>query len=192
MAGDPTICLIVNTDQPPVAPPEQDQGSHMLDIIDRDRQAPVAVVCAYSRRPGGHHLQFAKTFMSWWLAVLGIGAALFYAFETGAAQHVFLGDVTRVTWLTAALALVVTVVLGRAAHNPKGAERLLEIGLFAEDACMRLGMFGTVVGCLIMFGADISSFQIGDPSKTAGLIQKISSSFGTAIGTTAVGIAASL
>jgi hypothetical protein len=31
---------------------------------------------------------------------------------------------------------------------------VLEIGLFAEDAWMRLGMFGTVVGCLIMFGAD--------------------------------------
>jgi MotA/TolQ/ExbB proton channel family len=133
-----------------------------------------------------------RTFMSWWLAVLAIAAAVLYAFLTGAAQQVFMGDVTRVTWATAALALIVTAVLGRAAYDPRGAERSLEIGLFAEDACMRLGMFGTVIGCLIMFGADIASFDAGDPSKTAGLIQKISSSFGTAIGTTAVGIAASL
>jgi drug/metabolite transporter (DMT)-like permease len=133
-----------------------------------------------------------KAFMSWWLAVLAIAAAVLYAFSTGAAQHVFLGDVTRITWATAALALVVTIVLGRAAYEPRGAERSLEIGLFAEDACMRLGMFGTVIGCLIMFGADIASFDAGDASKTAALIQKISSSFGTAIGTTAVGIAASL
>jgi hypothetical protein len=54
-----------------------------------------------------------------------------------------------------------------------GAERSLEIGLFAEDACMRLGMFGTVVGCLIMFGADIASFDAGDASKTAALIQNL-------------------
>ena len=137
------------------------------------------------RRPG-------RAFMSWWLVVLGIGAALFYAFSIGAAQHVFLGDVTRITWVTAALAVLASAVVGRATYDLRDADRSLEIGLFAEDACMRLGMFGTVVGCLIMFGADISSFDAGDASKTAMLIQKISSSFGTAIGTTAVGIAASL
>jgi len=130
--------------------------------------------------------------MSWWLVVLGIGAALFYAFAIGAAQHVFMGDITRITWVTAALALFATAVVGRATYDRRDADRSLEIGLFAEDACMRLGMFGTVVGCLIMFGADISSFDAGDASKTAMLIQKISSSFGTAIGTTAVGIASSL
>ena len=134
----------------------------------------------------------ARAFMSWWLVVLGIGAALFYAFSIGAAQHVFLGDVTRITWVTAALAVLASAVVGRATYDLRDADRSLEIGLFAEDACMRLGMFGTVVGCLIMFGADISSFDAGDASKTAMLIQKISSSFGTAIGTTAVGIAASL
>jgi hypothetical protein len=94
--------------------------------------------------------------------------------------------------VTAALALLATIVVGRATYDQRDADRSLEIGLFAEDTCMRLGMFGTVVGCLIMFGADISSFDAGDASKTAVLIQKISSSFGTAIGTTAVGIAASL
>jgi hypothetical protein len=133
-----------------------------------------------------------KAFMSWWLAVLGIGAALFYAFAIGAAQHVFMGDITRITWLTAAVAVLATGVIGRALYDHRDAERSLEIALCAEDACMRLGMFGTVVGCLIMFGADISSFDAGDASKTAVLIQKISSSFGTAIGTTAVGIASSL
>jgi hypothetical protein len=88
--------------------------------------------------------------------------------------------------------LAVTVVLGRAVYDSRRAERSLEIGLFAEDTCMRLGMFGTVIGCLIMFGADIASFDTSDATKTAALIQKISPSFGTAIGTTAVGIAASL
>jgi hypothetical protein len=58
-----------------------------------------------------------KAFMSWWLVVLAIGAAVFYAFLTGAAQHVFLGDVTRITWATAALAVVVTVILGHAAYG---------------------------------------------------------------------------
>ena len=133
-----------------------------------------------------------KTFMSWWLAVLGSAAAILYAVATGAAGRVFLGDVTRITWATAALAVAATVVLGRAAASGKDLARAREIGLFAEDAAMRLGMFGTVIGCLIMFGADISSFEAGDASRTAALIAKISSSFGTAIGTTAVGIAASL
>jgi hypothetical protein len=142
--------------------------------------------------PDREEARAKSTFMSWWLAVLAIAAAVFYAFLTGAAQHVFMGDVTRITWATAALALIVTAVLGSAAYDPKGAERSLEIGLFAEDTCMRLGMFGTVIGCLIMFGTDIASFDAGDPSKTAALIQKISSSFGTAIGTTVVGIGASL
>ena len=151
-----------------------------------ERHAPfVASRAVKVRRPG-------KAFMSWWLVVLGIGAALFYAFAIGAAQHVFMGDITRITWVTAALALLATIVVGRATYDQRDADRSLEIGLFAEDACMRLGMFGTVVGCLIMFGADISSFDAGDASKTAMLIQKISSSFGTAIGTTAVGIASSL
>jgi hypothetical protein len=133
-----------------------------------------------------------KTFMSWWLAVLSCAAVILCAVATGAARHVFLGDVTRITWVTAALAIMATGVLGRAAHSGKDRARALEIGLFAEDAAMRLGMLGTVVGCLIMFGADISSFEAGDPSKTAALIAKISSSFGTAIGTTAVGLASSL
>jgi hypothetical protein len=142
-------------------------------------------------RIGGRRWQ-GKAFMSWWLTVLGIAAALFYAFVIGAAQHVFMGDITRITWATAALALFATAVIGRAVYDQRDAERSLEIGHFAEDACMRLGMFGTVVGCLIMFGADISSFDASDATKTAALIQKISSSFGTAIGTTAVGVAASL
>jgi hypothetical protein len=133
-----------------------------------------------------------KTFMSWWLAVLACGAAILYAVATGAAGPVFTGDVTRITWITAALALVATLIIGRAALSGKDRERTLEIGLFAEDACMRLGMLGTVIGCLIMFGADIASFEAGDPSRVAALIGKISSSFGTAIGTTAVGLAASL
>ena len=160
-----------------------------IDVQGDDQGHPRLPSAIRGRRDD---LQRRKTFMSWWLAVLAIAAAILYAFWTGAAQHVFLGDVTRVTWATAALALAVTVILGRAAFEPRGAERSLEIGLFAEDACMRLGMFGTVIGCLIMFGADIASFDAGDASKTALLIQKISSSFGTAIGTTAVGIAASL
>ena len=149
------------------------------------RDPSVTSFAAIMRRP-------RRAFMSWWLVVLGIGAALFYAFAIGAAQHVFMGDITRITWVTAALALFATAVVGRATYDRRDADRALEIGLFAEDACMRLGMFGTVVGCLIMFGADISSFDAGDASKTAMLIQKISSSFGTAIGTTAVGIASSL
>jgi hypothetical protein len=140
----------------------------------------------------GRMRRAGRAFMTWWLAVLGIGATIFYTFAIGAAQHVFMEDVTRITWVTAALAVFATVVIGRAAYDPREAERSLEIGLFAEDACMRLGMFGTVVGCLILFGADISSFDAGDASKTAALIQKISSSFGTAIGTTAIGIACSL
>jgi len=47
-------------------------------------------------------------------------------------------DVTRITWVTAALAVFATVVIGRAAYDSREAERSLEIGLFAEDACMRL------------------------------------------------------
>jgi hypothetical protein len=162
-----------------------------LTITRQAREAPERHSPFVISRIGGMARQ-GKAFMGWWLAVLGIGAAVFYAFAIGAAQHVFMGDVTRITWATAALAIFATAIIGRAAYDPRGAERSLEIGLFAEDACMRLGMFGTVIGCLIMFGADISSFDAGDPSKTATLIQKISSSFGTAIGTTAVGIASSL
>jgi len=165
----------------------------MLDLMTtrESRETPERDASFVISRVGRARLP-AKSFMSWWFTVLGIGAAIFYAFAIGAAQHVFAGDVTRITWATAGLAIFATAVIGRAAYDPRGADRSLEIGLFAEDACMRLGMFGTVVGCLIMFGADISSFDAGDPSKTAALIQKISSSFGTAIGTTAVGIASSL
>jgi hypothetical protein len=90
-----------------------------------------------------------------------------------------LGDVTRITWATAALAVMVPLSSGML-PIPRGAERSLEIGLFAEDACMRLGMFGTVVGCLIMFGADRIP-RCGRCFKTAALIQRISSSFGTAM-----------
>jgi hypothetical protein len=133
-----------------------------------------------------------KTFMSWWLAVLACASAILYALATGAAGRVFIGDVTRLTWVTAGLALLATLVIGRAAYSGEDMARTLDFGLFAEDACMRLGMLGTVIGCLIMFGADIASFEAGDPSRTAALIGKISSSFGTAIGSTAVGLAASL
>jgi hypothetical protein len=151
-----------------------------------ERHGPFAISRIGAMRREG------RAFMTWWLAILSIGATVFYTFAIGAAQRVFAEDITRITWATAALAVFATAIIGRAAYDPRGAERSLEIGLFAEDACMRLGMFGTVIGCLIMFGADISSFDAGDPSKTAMLIQKISASFGTAIGTTAVGIASSL
>jgi hypothetical protein len=105
--------------------------------------------------------------MSWWLMVLAMGAAGYYAL--GMARR------SISSWGMSPASLGdrgagPALVLGRAAYYPRGAERLLEIGLFAEDTCMRLGMFGTVAGCLIRFGADISSFDAGDAPKTAALI----------------------
>ncbi len=69
----------------------------------------------------------------------------------------------------------------------KELERLVEVGWFASDLCLTLGMAGTIIGFIMML-AGFETFDYADPSSTQKLLGDLGKSMATALYTTIVGL----
>lgn len=130
-----------------------------------------------------------KRFLIWWLIVvmqmLGLGTAVYY----GAIPFLFENDQTYLSFVIIAMWFSATASIGyRSLKNRND----FETPWFIGEACMTVGMVGTVVGFMLMLG---SSFVDIDPSNVDSMkrvISDMASGMSTALLTTLCGLIASL
>ena len=67
-----------------------------------------------------------------------------------------------------------------------------DIGWFIAEACLALGMIGTLTGFLLMLGATFGNLVISDPASIQSAISSMAIGMSTALYTTLVGLICSL
>jgi len=130
-----------------------------------------------------------KRFLIWWLIVvmqmLGLGTAVYY----GAIPFLLENDQTYLSFVIIVMWVSATASIGyRSLKNRND----FETPWFIGEACMTVGMVGTVVGFMLMLG---SSFVDIDPSNVDSMkrvISDMASGMSTALLTTLCGLIASL
>lgn len=128
-------------------------------------------------------------FLTWWLVVT-LQAILFgISFHFGSYEYLLNNDLTKLSFLIILIWIVTSFVIGYKSFNNSNDYSKT---WFISDACMTLGMIGTVIGFMLMLG---SSFENIDPANTAQTKQVISymaQGMSTALLTTLIGLIASL
>jgi hypothetical protein len=130
-----------------------------------------------------------KRFLVWWLIVvmqiIGLGTAIYY----GAIPFLFENDSTKLSFVIIAMWITATTSIGYRSLKDRND---FETPWFIGEACMTVGMVGTVIGFMLMLG---SSFAEIDPSNVDSMkrvITDMASGMSTALLTTLCGLIASL
>jgi hypothetical protein len=130
-----------------------------------------------------------KRFLVWWLIVvmqiIGLGTAIYY----GAIPFLFENDSTKLSFVIIAMWGTATASIGYRSLKDRND---FETPWFIGEACMTVGMVGTVIGFMLMLG---SSFAEIDPSNVESMkrvITDMASGMSTALLTTLCGLIASL
>jgi hypothetical protein len=132
--------------------------------------------------------------MRWWilvcLEILIIAIAIFFGFHTVLESS----DQTRLSFVIAATWAVVTIAIGRW-HFLADTEHIrnsAKVGWFAAEACLALGMLGTVMGFLMMLGTAFASINVSDTGTLQTALTTMALGMATALYTTLTGIVANL
>ncbi len=74
----------------------------------------------------------------------------------------------------------------------KKIEAASEVGWFASDQCLTLGMIGTVIGFIMVLSNSFANIDAADPASLQRALDQISMGVGTALWTTLVGLISSM
>lgn len=140
-----------------------------------------------------------KNFIIWWVSILLVATGTFWATHFGLVQEIWNNDVTYITSAIAIVFILFNIALGWITYKTSDPSFLLEkkktivstydMGWFLSEIMMALGMFGTVIGLILMLS---TSFVGSDPSQMQGQLSEMWKHMGLALYTNAVGIIASI
>lgn len=159
---------------------------------------------------------FRTLFLRWWLLVAVIGALCAFAWHLGAFHEMYQADGTYMKFSTFGIYILFVFSsiwcgykswkLGNAMKKKEislGDElefkkeisqvrRNAEIGWFASDICLTLGMIGTVWGFYQMFqGESLAAIDVSNSKSMLSLIGQVARGMSTALSTTLIGLFAS-
>tara|TARA_R110000823_G_scaffold75450_13_gene172647 strand:+ start:523 stop:921 length:399 start_codon:yes stop_codon:yes gene_type:complete len=105
-------------------------------------------------------------------------------------------DSTKLGFFILAFFLVISSCIGLLASKLDGESDLFKkfhnFVWFSAEAMLVLGMIGTVVGFIIVFGQDFANINVQDSATTVKFLSGVASGVGTALSTTLVGLCCSL
>lgn len=149
------------------------------------------------------------TFLRWWLCwvLILVGTAIVY--NLGGFCDIYLKDSSKLSFVIMAIFYVMSIWCGKVSYQVcqpltkwsddeankivldkdkvKNLERQEEIGWFASDQCLTLGMIGTVAGFVQMLDG-FSQINVGDQSNIKTFLANMSFGMSTALYTTYVGL----
>lgn len=134
-------------------------------------------------------MKMSKRFLVWWLIVvmqiIGLSTAVYF----DAIPFLLENDATYLSFVIIAMWITASITIGYRALKDRND---FETPWFIGEACMTVGMVGTVIGFMLMLG---SSFAEIDPSNIESMkrvITDMASGMSTALLTTLCGLIASL
>jgi hypothetical protein len=126
-----------------------------------------------------------------WTIFVGITAGLLAAYQYGYVGYVLENDATRISVGVLVLFLACSVWIGWLSYRHP-AEEAPNWLWFISDACMSLGMVGTLLGFLIVLSSSFGSIDAADTEAMKTVITAMGSGMGTALLTSLVGLGASI
>lgn len=128
-------------------------------------------------------------FLRWLLITVPLTVAAIFAYFAGFYGDIYENDKSWISFTVMAIFALQSLYIGY--QTKKRSVSGTQFGWFVSDACLTLGMIGTIVGFLMMLhgGFTISS---DDAQSIQRLLGRFSVGLGTALYTTLVGLICSL
>jgi uncharacterized membrane protein YfcA len=141
-------------------------------------------------------------FLRWWLAFVLITVGFLFSYFLGFFQKIYEADSTKLSFLILAIFLSMSVWCGLKTwkwsqlKEPDIAEhrrfrQLEEIGWFASDICLSIGMIGTVIGFIMML-VGFTSVDASNAKSVQELLSTLGAGMSTALYTTLTGLISSV
>jgi len=139
-------------------------------------------------------------FLKWWLFVCVHIVIAFTAYKFNFFQELLEKDSTKLSFFLLLILLVVTFWIGSkiffyTRNKVESKEDLindLSIFWFIGEACLAIGLVGTVTGFIIMLGTTFIGLDVSNTSSMQDALVKMSIGMSTALYTTLIGLLSSL
>jgi hypothetical protein len=130
-----------------------------------------------------------KALLRWWLifclTILAGGIAIYFDIH----KELYEADQTKISFLILTIFVLTSIWIG---VITKLQDRTVELGWFIAEACLALGMIGTVTGFLLMLNGAFTQIDLSNPTTIQNSLVNMALGMSTALYTTLTGLICSL
>ena len=130
-----------------------------------------------------------KALLRWWLifclTILAGGIAIYFDIH----KELYKADQTKISFLILTIFILTSIWIGVVT---KLQDRTVELGWFIAEACLALGMIGTVTGVLLMLNGAFTQIDLSNPTTIQNSLVNMALGMSTALYTTLTGLICSL
>ena len=130
-----------------------------------------------------------KALLRWWLifclTILAGGIAIYFDIH----KELYKADQTKISFLILTIFILTSIWIG---VITKLQDRTVELGWFIAEACLALGMIGTVTGFLLMLNGAFTQIDLSNPTTIQNSLVNMELGMSTALYTTLTGLICSL
>ena len=133
--------------------------------------------------------------LKWWLifclSSLGLAISVWFDFH----NILYEADVTKLSFLILGIFFISSVWIGNKTYKVQKEEdydQETDVGWFIAEACLALGMIGTVTGFLYMLGMAFQDIDVSDTISLQNALMLMAKGMSTALYTTLIGLISSL
>ena len=133
-----------------------------------------------------------KALLRWWLifclSILAGGIAVYFNLHI----DLYHADQTKISFLILSVIVLTSFWIGWKTKLTKETVQDISIGWFVAEACLALGMIGTVTGFLLMLSGAFADIDLSNTSTIQSSLTKMALGMSTALYTTLIGLICSL
>ena len=133
-----------------------------------------------------------KALLKWWLifclSLLAGGVAVYFDLH----NDLYNADQTKLSFLILGLFILTSGWIGWKTKQLDDARQNMDVGWFIAEACLALGMIGTVTGFLLMLSGAFADIDLANTSTIQKSLTQMALGMSTALYTTLVGLICSL
>ena len=133
-----------------------------------------------------------KALLRWWLifclSILAGGIAVYFNLHV----NLYNGDQTKISFLILAIFILTSGWVGWCTKKSEYQIQNIDVVWVVAEACLALGMIGTVTGFLLMLSGAFADIDLANTATIQNALSKMALGMSTALYTTLVGLICSL
>ena len=133
-----------------------------------------------------------KALLRWWLifclSLLARGIAVYFNLHI----KLYDGDQTKISFLILSVFILTSGWVGWCTKHSEYKFQNIDVGWFVAEACLALGMIGTVTGFLLMLSGAFADIDLANTATIQTALSNMALGMSTALYTTLVGLICSL
>ena len=140
-------------------------------------------------------MKIGRKLLKWWLIfcliLLGFGTTYYYNLH----PILYYADATKLSFLIIIIFVSTSLWIGRKTYELEKTsivDKTIEVGWFIAEACLVLGMIGTVTGFLLMLGTAFANIDVTNSVTLQQALSDMAIGMSTALWTTLTGLVCSL